>query len=172
MSQFDPYGNNNASSPYQTNGTQSSPVAPSILNSLDQNQLQFFLNQGYTRGLLKKLLEVKSTYFQRCWIVDNGNAMQVDDSHRLVINQQNGIIESIDGVKRWDELLESISTQAWVSSYLNMPMRFAVSCHLCFSLKSLNVQEGLFCSQLSYMPLFLNTVVESTREYGSVLHNG
>lgn len=138
MSQFDPYGNNRASSPYQTKGT--NPVPPSILNSLDQNQLQFFLNQGYTRGLLKKLLEVKSTYFQRCWIVDNGNAMQVNDSHRLVINQQNGRIESIAGVKRWDELLETISTQAWVSSYLNMPMRFAVSFHLHLFLKSLIVQ--------------------------------
>ena len=74
------------------------------------------------------------------WIVDNGNAMQVNDSHRLVINQQNGRIESIAGVKRWDELLETISTQAWVSSYLNMPMRFAVSFHLHLFLKSLIVQ--------------------------------
>ncbi len=145
MNQFDPYATSNSSSATQPQGqgynantsnatactsqqpgTTSNPNPSSSL--LNQNQIQFFLNQGYTKGLLNKLLHCKTSYFQRCYIVDNGHGMLVQDSHKLLINHENhGSIESMDGIRRWDELLESISTQAWISSYLEMSMRFAVS---------------------------------------------
>ena len=98
--------------------------------SLSANQTKFFLDQGYTIGLIKSLLKLKSSYFQRCWILDNGSNMAVKDSHRLLIRQQNhtsGSIDKIDGVSRWMELMDCVGTQLWISINLNVSIRFAVS---------------------------------------------
>ena len=97
---------------------------------LSPNQTKFFLDQGYTTGLIKSLLKLKSSNFQRCWILDNGSNMAVKDSHRLLIRQQNqtsGSIDKVDGVRRWTELMDCVGTQLWTSTNLNVSMRFAVS---------------------------------------------
>lgn len=137
LNKFDPYSNtgvnndaNHASQqPTETSASASaspSPVEVSVLSPLDQSQIQFFLNQGYTVGLLQTLLKEKEKYAVNCWILDNGSKMLVKDSHKVSFDQSCGIIK-VDGISRWDELMDYIGNQVWIASNIKMSMRFAVS---------------------------------------------
>ena len=127
LSMFDPYSSGDVKSSTPSQHNPSSSPSTSITSSLCQHQLEFFINQGYTTGLLNTLLKLKKSYFQRCWIIDNGSNMLVKDSHVLVINNnKNGGIDKLDGISRWDELLDCLGNQAWISSNLNVSMRFAL----------------------------------------------
>lgn len=175
MHDFDPYSNRGTSTPTPPSSSSSnqhksqtiSNAAPATVNInissfLSPNQIQFFLNQGYTFGLLKTLLHLKSSYFQRCWIIDNGSNMLVKDSHRLIIHHENqsgggGSIENEGGVSRWDELLDCLANQVWISSNLNVSMRFAVSTrHPFLNEFELNVKNTVDTFSTSHLLKFIH----------------
>jgi hypothetical protein len=141
---FDPYSNTKSDPPPQTQSqprvqTQSQyqqptqptqptqPSTPSILSSLNQDQINFFLNQGFTTGLLKTLLTLKPSYDHQCWIIDNGCKMLVKDSHKLAFNNISSGIDNLENVSRWEELMDCVGNQVWVSSFVDMTVKFAVS---------------------------------------------
>lgn len=140
---FDPYSNTKSDPPPQTQSqprvqTQNQyqqptqptqptqPSTPSILSSLNQDQINFFLNQGYTTGLLKTLLTLKPSYDHQCWIVDNGCKMLVKDSHKLAFNNISSGIDNLEHVSRWEELMDCVGNQVWVSSFVDMTVKFAL----------------------------------------------
>lgn len=127
---FDPYSNTGKSSDGNLSSKQpskSSTLPSSVLrSSLNNGQIQFFSNQGYTLGLLQTLLKEKKAYAQRCWILDNGSKMLVKDSHKISFDQATGGIINLGGISRWDELMDCIGNQVWITSNIRMSMRFAL----------------------------------------------
>ena len=75
--------------------------------------LREFLNGvGLPSGLLESVLQSYESLDSRLWLLDNSSAMKVRDSHvtrsshRTKLGSNDGAIERLDNVSRWEELYE------------------------------------------------------------------
>ena len=76
-------------------------------------RLREFLNGvGLPSGLLESVLQSYESLDSRLWLLDNSSAMKVRDSHvarssrRTKLGSNDGAIERLDNVSRWEELYE------------------------------------------------------------------
>lgn len=49
-----------------------------------KDQINYLIEQGYSRGLVNAISENVNQYDFRFWILDNSGSMQIGDGHRFV----------------------------------------------------------------------------------------
>lgn len=83
---------------------------------------QYLEQQGFSSGLIRA---VATTAFPlRIWILDNSEAMTVNDSHRIC-----GTFDNLQNVSvtRWEELQDCVAYHSQMAALFMFPTRFAVS---------------------------------------------
>lgn len=88
---------------------------------LTQEHISILLEQGFSRGLAKALVENAQSFDHRIWVVDNSGSMQIGDGHR--VNNADGKITMVP-VSRWEEIQDTVIYHSQMAAVLNSYTRF------------------------------------------------
>lgn len=96
---------------------------PSIMESLNEDQISKLIEQGYTKGLVKSLQNTKEAFEERIWIIDNSGSMQQIDGHRIVETCSRNFVKMVP-CSRLEEIRECISYHVQLASTIKAPTSF------------------------------------------------
>jgi hypothetical protein len=122
MHSFDPFASGNdrrppQQAPRQTYQSAPPPPAPAP-------QYQALQQQGFSSGLIQAFASLKHTVPMRIWILDNSEAMNIPDAHR--IGGTFDAIQNVSGITRWQELNDCVVYHAGTAAQFGLKTRFAM----------------------------------------------
>eukprot|EP01083_Nonionella_stella_P110067 321840_1 len=71
-------------------------------------EIKALQSQGFTRGLAESLVDMKTSFPRRIWVVDNSGSMQKTDGHRIISTRSKNDLKIV-GCTRWDEIKEAVN---------------------------------------------------------------
>ncbi len=89
--------------------------------SVVSENVAILLEQGFSLGLAKALVENTQSFDHRIWVVDNSGSMQIGDGH---------LVHTVDGkisllpASRWEELQDTVIYHSQMASILRTRTRF------------------------------------------------
>lgn len=91
--------------------------------TIDENQVQRLVEQGFTSGLARSLAMNNLVFPLRIWVVDNSGSMQMTDGHRIIPTTKRNDVRIVE-CTRWDEIKECVNYHAQMAALLNAPTTF------------------------------------------------
>jgi len=91
--------------------------------AIDGYQMNRLLEQGFTKGLVHSLNELKNNFPLRIWVVDNSGSMAATDGHRVVPSRQNNEVKIV-ACTRWKEIEDCVNYHVQLSALITAPSIF------------------------------------------------
>jgi len=101
------------------------PASPmmSMSGTLNDNQINQLVAQGFTRGLAKALGENNMTFPLRFWVVDNSGSMAAPDGCQMISSNSNTHVKMVS-CTRWKEIQGTVDYHAQIAGLVQAPTIF------------------------------------------------
>lgn len=91
---------------------------------IEQTTLDTLRSQGYSRGLVSTLLNNKTAFPLRIWVVDNSGSMRTTDGNKIHMDQKTLAVKMISGCSRWSEMQQTVEYHARMAAITESPTIF------------------------------------------------
>lgn len=94
---------------------------------LSDLQIEDLLKQGFTKGQIMSLQDMKEVFALRFWIIDNSGSMQQPDGHKIISartgSSNAGNLHMLP-CSRWEEIVDCVEYHIKLAGIIQAPTRF------------------------------------------------